>query len=214
MKMLRHYGKHPSPHEKATLKALVDAMIPKTPQTEKKQGDTKAVGAADYNMDEYQAQSLNQSLSITIFKIFFSIHLARATTKMLDIAAKQLIDMGENKEAVDFDILHKNGEFVAIAQSDRFRAITLLEQLKVNPVRLPIPFWNNRSLILSIIDSINVFSVLRYYSGWSQLGTPYVEMPEKCKTENLPESWRQIGYPGPSKGYHALRGYLVEKFTE
>ena len=84
----------------------------------------------------------------------FKIHLSKPTAKILNIADKQLIDKAENKEPINYSILYKDGEFAALAQGDCFRAIMLLEELKVNLKSLPIPFWNNWRFTNSIIKTM------------------------------------------------------------
>lgn len=214
MKVVKHHKKCSSLYTKATLKAFADAMIPEDIKPSNKHGNIQAFGAVEYNIDEYQAQSLNQSFTMSIFDLNIPIHLGRMTAKILDEAAKQLINTGENKEGINFTVLSEKGEFAALSPNDRFRAISLLERQKVNPMLLPFPFWNNHGLILSVINITSMFCTLGYYSGWSQFTNPCIETIENFKPENLPIGWRQVGYPGPAKGYHAMRGYLVDKFTE
>lgn len=46
-----------------------------------------------------------------------------------------------------------------------------------------------------------------YYSEWSGYGTTRLAPPNERKFEYAPISWKQVEYPGPSLGYHALRPY-------
>ena len=133
---------------------------------------------------------------------------------MLNIAARKLIDSEGNKELVNFTILLGEGAFAALSSNDRFRAITLLEQNKVDITLLPIPFYNNPGFILSLTGGIAMFATIGYYTEWSGYGSSRMDTPEKRKLEHFPVGWNQVGYPGPSKGYHAFRGYLEEKYTE
>lgn len=197
-----------------TFEALVAAVIPETSDLTGKQDHFQSYGALECNLHEYQIWSLDHSLSQTILKVGINVHLAKPTAKMLNIAAKQLINNAGNKEPINSLILCQGKEFVALSPSDRLRAIALLEQLKVNSLSLPLPFWNNPGLVLSIIGTIMMFSTIGYYSGWSGYGSSSLETPEKREVEDFPICWKQTGYPGPSKGYHSLRGYLIEKFME
>ena len=102
--------------------------------------------------------------------------------------------------------------FAAIDHSDRFRALTLLEQLNTYLADLPIPFQGNPELILYTTSSLNRFTMMGYYSEWSGYGSTRLESPNQRKLEYHPLSWKQIGYPGPSLGYRALRkGDLYER---
>jgi hypothetical protein len=212
--MLKYQSRSSLSHTKATFKALVDAVVPEIPETAEKQSSIHSFGALDYSIDEYQIWSLNNSLSLTIFRLFFKVDLAKPVAKMLDKAAKQLIKSEGNKEPIKYDILREKGPFAALAPNDRLRAITLLEQLKVNLFSLPIPFWNNPGFIVSTIDNIIMFCTIGYYSGWSGYSSTCTETPERRKVKQFPTCWKQVQYPGPAKGYHAFKGYLLYKFTE
>jgi hypothetical protein len=214
MKIMKLKQKQSRMHIKAVFKALVDAAIPRTCDPVEKNGDIQSFGALDSNVDEYHEWSLGRALSVNALKIDFTVDLAKPTVKMLDTAARLLIDTIGNHEPVNLDKLRQEGEFSALAPSDRFRAMLLLEQLKINPSSLPVPFWNNTGLVLHVITSLNFFNTFFYYSGWSELGSENIEITGKNKLEYSPVSWKQVGYPGPSKGYHAFRGYLNENFMK
>ena len=205
-------NKYILPQTQAAFKALVDAVVPVTPELTEEQGSIQSFGALDLRTDEYQIWSLDHYLSLNIIIKSFNIHLANATAEMLNIAAKQLLYIGGNKKPVNSAILPEKGTFAALAPSDRFLAITLLEQLDL--ASLPIPFRNYMGFVFTITVSITLLATIGYYTEWSGYGSTRMETPEKRKLEHFPTGWKQVGYPGPSKGYHALRGYLIEKFTE
>ena len=211
---IKNQSKYPLSNTKSTFNALVDAIIPMTPETSENQRSIQLYGALASHTDEYEIWSLDHILSLNITKLNFNIYLANATAKMLNIAAKQLIDSVGNKEPINFTILHEQGAFAALAPNDRFRVIALLEQNKVDITLLPIPFRNNPGFILSLTGGISMFATIGYYTEWSGYGSSRMNTPEKQKFEHFPIGWKQSGYPGPSKGYHAFRGYLVEKYTE
>ena len=50
-------------------------------------------------------------------------------------------------------------------------------------------------------------TMMGYYSEWSGYGSTRLDEPNQRKLEYYPISWKQVGYPGPSLGYHALRSY-------
>jgi hypothetical protein len=202
------------PHTNATFKALNDAVIPALPDLTQKQDPLQLSGTLEQRIDEYQIWELNHSLSQTMLKMVFNIRLAEPTAKMLDKAAKQLIKNQGHTETVNQIIFHDRGTFAALAPSDRLRALSLLEQLKVNPFSLPLPFFYNPGLVLSIVNTVIMLVTIGYYSGWTGYGSTILEAPEKRTIEYYPACWKQAGYPGPSKGYHGFRGYLIDKFAE
>jgi len=202
------------PQTQAAFKALVDAIVPRTPEFAEKQGSIQSFGALDLHTDEYIIWSLEHHLSLIIVIKDVHIHLANATAEMLNIAARQLIYSGGNKKPVNTDIDANEDTFAALEPSDRFRAIFLLEQLQVDLATLPIPFRNNKGFVLALTSVLTLLTTTGYYTEWSGYGSTRLETPEKRIIEHFPISWRQVGYPGPSKGYHAFRGYLFDKFTE
>lgn len=214
MKILKCQRKTSQLNTEVTFKALLDATIPRTTESVEKKDEIQSLGAVDLNTYKYQIWALDHCFYISIFKINFRIQLSESTAKMLDIAARKLMDKGENEESINYSILQKEGEFSALTTSDRFRAIMLLKEFKVSLSSLPIPFWNNWRYVNSILDAMIMYNTIGYYSGWLEEHLTSMESYEKQKTESLPLSWRQVGYPGPSNGYHALRGYMFEKFTE
>jgi len=201
-------------HTNATFRALNDAVIAEPLDLAQNQGPTPSSDTLEHSIYEYQIWELNHSLSQTIFKMVINIHLAKPTAKILDKAARQLIKNTGHKEPVNPTMLREAGTFAALAPSDRLRAVSLLEQLKVNPFSLPLPFFYNSGLVLSILGTVIMLTTIGYYSGWSGYGSTSLETPEKRKTEYYPACWEQAGYPGPSKGYHGFKGYLIDKFTE
>jgi len=64
-----------------TFKALVDAIIPRTPELAEEYGKIQYYGALDFQTDEYLILSLNNYYS----------PLAKPTAEMLDMAAEQLV---------------------------------------------------------------------------------------------------------------------------
>lgn len=212
--MIKNQSKYPLPRTKITFKALVDATIPKTPKLAENQGSIQLFGALDCNTHGYEIWLLNHFISLHTPISNFNIYLANATAKMLDVAAKQLITSKENKNSIEQKLFANKYIFASLAPDDRFRAITLLEELKVNPAHLPIPFYNNPGTIIAVTGAIIMFVTIGYYTEWSAYGSTSMETPNKRKIEHFPIGWEQVGYPGPSKGYHAFRGYLLEKFTE
>ncbi|AKL94680.1 hypothetical protein CACET_c12150 [Clostridium aceticum] len=190
------------PQTQETFKAFVDAIFPRTHE--------ESSGGLDLHTEEFLIWVLDHLLSLTIFKKNVNIPMANVTAEMLNIAAKQLIDKGENKKPVTPDIIQEKGVFAALAPSDRFRAISLLEELRLNLESLPIPFWNNSGVVLAITTVLTLLSTFGHYSEWCAYDSTKLETAENRIIQEFPATWKEVGYPGPSKGYRALRGYLLE----
>jgi len=178
-----------------TFQAFVDAIIPRTPGLAEEYGRIQFFGALDLHTDEYITLSLD----------YYYIPLAEITAEMLDVAAEQLVVMDGNNRLINFPKFMGGSAFAALEPSDRLRALTLLEQIHIYLADLPIPFRDNPELILYITSALNRFTMMGYYSEWSGYGSTRLATPNQRKLEYFPISWKQIGYPGPSLGYRALR---------
>ena len=189
------YQKESVKRTQETFQAFVDAIIPRTPGLAEEYGRIQFFGALDLHIDEYIYLSLN----------YYYIPLAEPTAEMLDVAAEQLVIMDGNNRLVNFSRFMGGSAFAAIDPSDRLRALTLLEQLNIYMADLSIPFQNNPELILYITSTLNRFTMMGYYSEWSGYGSTRLKTPNQRKLEYYPISWKQVGYPGPSLGYRALR---------
>lgn len=196
---------HPClPETRAVFKAFADMQIPKTYEMKNNNSELLS-GALNSEIYKYHIWSLNFQLTVSVFKKNIRVKLANSTAKMLNVSAGQLIVFNKNKDPINYYKLAKYGPFVALSSNDRYRAVNLLEKLDLDLSKLPIPFRNTPDLILSVLDAINLLTTLGYYHEWSGYGKTKTKMPAKRKLIYNPISWEQIGYPGPSKGYRALR---------
>ncbi len=176
-----------------TFKALVDAIIPRTPELAEEYGRIQYFGALDLHTYEFIILTLNN----------YYTPLANSTAELLDEAAEQVVFMEEPERLFNFSRLSGGGTFAALSPSNQFRALTLLEQGYLED--LPIVFYDNQGFVLSANIILNRNTMLGYYSEWFGYGTTRLETPNQRILEFYPLSWQQIGYPGPSLGYRALR---------
>lgn len=207
-------GKDVLPQSKAVFEALAETIVPHTDEVTEKQAADNNNGALELHTDQFQIYILNHFISLKLVLITVPFYLANITASLLNEAARQLILKGENKKPVDALAASEKGIFAALHTEDRCRSILLLEQLEVNLANLPIPFRNNPGAVLATISIITMLATSGYYSEWSGYGSSRLETPEEREMEQFPAIWRQIGYPGPSMGYHGYRGHLSDNFTE
>lgn len=205
---------HTLPQTKAVFEALADSIVPQGHDRIEGQAAIDTIGTLDLHPDQYQVYILNHYLSLKLILIHVHFGLANVTAKMLNEAARQLISAGRNENPVNPAIAAEKGIFAALHATDRCRAITLLEQLQADLANLPVPFRNNPGSVRAMISVITMLATNGYYSEWPGYGSTRLQSPEKRKIEQFPAGWKQVGYPGPSKGHHAFRGYLVDNFTE
>jgi hypothetical protein len=182
-------------HIMDTFKALVDAVIPRTPGLAEEYGKIQFFGALNLHTDEYLAITLNH----------YSIPLAEPTAAMLDTAAEQLVFLGKNNRLLDYSRYPGGGTFAALAPVDRFRALSLLDELKVDLSDLQYPYKDNPDFVITFTGALIRYTMMGYYSEWAGYGSTRLESPNDRKLEFYPLSWEQINYPGPSLGYRAVR---------
>ena len=187
---------------KATLMAFADAIIPST------------LGALDLQLDNYIIWTLDHFVAIEGDWGVKTVPLSSPTARILNIAALQLIISGNTKDSPNFFTYPDGGPFAALSPSDRFEAIRLLENLQVDLEVLPSPYRNNIGLINNIVTSLHQMVMFGYYSEWFSLGSTRLAYPENHRIERERFVWEKVDYPGPSYGYRAVRGFLVEKFSE
>lgn len=207
-------GKKTLPQTKTTFKALVKAIIPPTPSLTKNQPPPHVIGATELHVDEYLIYALDHYLALKIVFKNFNFYLANATAKLLNAAAGQLIAAKKNKKPADPAAVSEKGLFAALDPADRCRVIALLEQLQVDLGSLPVPFYNSPETVLAVISIVTMLITGGCYSEWPAYGSTRLAPPEQRRIENFPAGWKQTGYPGPAKGYHAMRSYLITEFTE
>jgi hypothetical protein len=189
-----------------TFKALVDAIAPKSSEL--------SIGALELHTEEYLIWTLNHIVTLVFVNKDINVPLANATAEMLNIAAEELIKKDEKEKSMDSVFISQKGTLAALEPSDRIRAIALLEERQIDLTILPFPFSKNQGFVLAITRLLTSLTTFGYYSNWSAYDTTRLETPEKRILEEFPAGWKEVRYPGPSKGYRALRGYLFDQFEE
>jgi hypothetical protein len=198
-------------HTLATFQALVDSIIPHTPNPSATFGDVQVLGALNLSVYEYIIWDLDYSLPIPIEQQMNLINktLSKSTAQLLDAAATQLIKTGKAKCPLNVWAFPGGGPFAALSRNDRLRAITLLEQLEMDLSSLDVPYQNNPGLIRNLIDAIHQLTLFGFYSEWPAYGTTKLFLPDYRQIEYFPIGWFQSNYPGPAFGYRDFRGFLV-----
>jgi hypothetical protein len=172
---------------KETFMALVDAIIPRTPELAKKYGEYMEYGALDQDTDEYNIMLLNR----------LYVPMANLIAELLDVLANQLMFVDNKSNQLN---LSNRGAFGRLNPVDRFRAMLLAEQLELEESELLIPFLNYPGVI-NLLTAQTRFTDLGYYSEWFGYGTTKFKEPNQRVLEFKPNSWQQVGYPGRSFSY-------------
>lgn len=203
------YSKHsshafPNQHTVTTFKALAQAIVPNTPMPQAEQ----TAGAVELGVHEYLIWELDHNLSLFIGYALAEIPLASATAMMLNAGAAQFIASGQAQDPQNLAVWG-GGPFAGLSPRDRIRVLAMLEQLNVDLGSMPPPYKDDGGLIKFIVDYLNRGTMFGNYSEWSAYGTTRLATPTRRRLEYFPIGWKQVGYPGVSKGYRALRGFLL-----
>jgi hypothetical protein len=200
------YAETADPHTIATFRALVEAIVPSTPAPTEN-GEIQKVGAVELYIHEFMIWELDHFLSLHFGLSLTVFPLSSPTAKLLQAGAIQLIVSGQVQAPLNFAV--PGNSFASLSSFDRIRTMATLEQLDVDLGSLPPPYQNDGGFVKFIVDYLNRATMFGYYSEWSAYVTSRLETPTERRLEYFPISWIQVGYPGVSQGYRALRGYLL-----
>lgn len=195
----------------ATFQAFVDAIIPYTPELATLLGSEHAISASSLHVEDYLIWNLNHFIE---GKNHNPYSLSEPTAYLLDTSALELLGKAWNYDVPNPHAFPNGGPFTILSPLDRLRAVSLLEEDKLNAAVFPGPYRHNAGLVKYMTALLIEFCLMGYYSEWSGYGSTRLAPPDARKLEYRPRSWKQVGYPGPSFGYTDFRGYEVTKFTE
>lgn len=192
-------------HTRGTFAALIDALIPETPELADR-GEEHVPGGLAVGLEDAVIERVNGFLETqgAAAAVSDTVPLAPAVATLLDLAAVELLC---RRRAADGlcrpDEEFSRGAFSRLSREDRLRALRLLEDDGVFP-RLTERF-DSASLgaIQFLASSMPILVEFVYYSETTS-----------GDDEARSQGWRQADYPGPSDGYPVLLGYEVEAFEE
>jgi hypothetical protein len=210
------------PHTQITFRAIVDAVIPETPNLETTLGPDHSPGGLAIGLDDFMIWYINNGFQLGFPYIGpqGNVSLADPVAQVLDAAALTILDRNENTTPPSndyaFDLLDTNdslyenniGPFARLSRTDRLRAIGILDEfeIEISPVDGEL-FEFDAGLIGQLVVG---FTEMIYYSEWARYDE-FDRPPSTRVYSNTPrdiQSWRQTDYPGVANGYAALRGYL------
>ena len=217
------------PHTHLTYSAIVDAVVPRTPDLRDDLGAEHVPGGLAVGLDAYLVTYAN-----TLFSGLGpagdrtgDLRLAEAVATIVEAAAAELVARGGNEEPPSpryvADLTDRSttlgdavdvaaaGLFPRLSRGDRLRALSLLDEKELDTAQLaddtPLPLVeSDGGLIPTLVVG---FSEVVYYSEW-QGYTDLTAPPSDREFTNDPaavQSWRQTGFPGFADGFTAFRGY-------
>lgn len=193
-------------YTQGTVAALVDAVVPETPEL-RDRGEEHAPGALAAGVDETVVEAFDNLQPVQEGPLaalgYDATPLSTLVALLLDFAALELLVRGDNERPRQSpDDEFAGGPFSRLAPRDRLRAVRLLEgqgALGTLEERL-----GDRVPALGVVQYLAAATVvvteLAYYSEWGDDGDP--------------QGWQQAGYPGPADGYAVSMGHEVEEFEE
>ena len=212
-------------HTAITFRAVVDAVIPATPELAAEYGPEHVPGGLETGLAEYLVSYVDHGFQLGLphFGPRGTIGLAKPVAKILDAAALKLILRGATEQPpgsehvwpliphdVDSPVptLRSAGPFARLSPADRLRAIAIIDDVDVSVARAEHELFEfDGGLVGQLVVG---FAKLIYYCEW-QGYDEYDKAPSERQFTDDPASiqgWRQTGYPGMANGYPALRGYL------
>lgn len=212
-------------HVEVTFRAIVDAVVPETPQLGDELGPEHTPGGLAVEMEEFLVAFVDD-----LFQFGFphvgtrgNLPLALPVAEVLDAAASALIARGDLESVPDVQravalldsddpsarrVKRVAGPFATLSRDDRLRALGILDEFEVTVS----PFGHGLfEFDAGLVGQLVIgFTEMIYYSEWSGYDD-FSRPPSDRSHPNDPaavQSWRQTGYPGFADGYAALRGYV------
>lgn len=212
------------PHTKATFRAVIDAVIPRTPELESELGTEHVPGGLENSIDLFMIKYINTLFSFGHPELgrLGNLRLAEILSVVLDLGASKLIFEGENEKPPKLsralDLLDEswweldlenlaNGPFALLSRTDRLRALGVFDDIEFDTSELPGPLIKGDGGLITQL--MVAFTEVVYYSEWEGYES-FAGPPGERGFTNDPsavQSWRQTGYPGITDGFAALRGY-------
>jgi hypothetical protein len=212
-------------HTVVTYRAVVDAVVPETPDLAADLGPEHVPGGLAVALDDFLVVYVNDLFQFGLphFGPQGNLPIAGPLAAVLDKAAIALVARGENDSDPSLDRVYallgpddpprqrvrkRAGLFAKLSRRDRLRAIGILDEFEIEVE----PFADALFEIdAGLVGQLAVgFAEMIYYSEW-QGYDEFTQPPSQRIHSNRPsavQSWRQTAFPGYADGYAALRGYV------
>lgn len=193
------------PHTLATWRAVVDAVVPRTPGLGEELGEEHVPGGLDVDLHVGLIEFVNSFISPEaaaprIAPTGETVPLSEAVAAALDAGAAELLARGGNRDDPDASGLDGGGPFASLSRRDRFRAMADMEE-------------QGGTYGGFVVALAAAFPAILYYSEWDGYVDFSASPSERTFTGEV-QSWTQTDYEGPTTGAAVLRGYELDEFEE
>lgn len=192
-------------HTHGTFAALVDAIVPETPELADR-GEEHVPGGLAVGLEDAVVERVNNFLETHggASAVTDTVPLAPAVATLLDIAAVELLVRRRAEDGLNTpDEGFSRGVFSRLSREDRLRALRLLEA---------------EGVFARLSDRYDAASLgaVKFIASSLPILVEFVYYSETTADENddLSLGWKQAGYPGPADGYRVGMGYEVTEFAE
>jgi hypothetical protein len=212
-------------HTLVTYRAVVDAVVPETPELADDLGPEHVPGGLAVALDDFLVVYVNDLFQFGLphFGPQGNLPIAGPLAAVMDKAALALVARGEDESGLSVDralallgpddppprrVRKRAGAFAKLSRRDRLRALGLLDEFEIEVA----PFEDTLFEVdAGVVGQLAVgFAEMIYYSEW-QGYDEFTQPPSSRVHPNDPaavQSWRQTDFPGYANGYAALRGYV------
>jgi hypothetical protein len=191
-------------YTRGTFAALVDAVVPETPELADR-GEEHVPGGLAVGLETAVIERVDNFLEThgAAAAVSDAVPLAPVVATLLDITAVELLVRRRTEDGLHTpDEECSRGVVARLARADRLRALRLLEDEGV--VARLADRYDSAALgvVQFLASSLPILIEFVYYS----------ELTGEDGDGSL--GWEQTGYPGPAEGYAVGMGYEIEAFEE
>lgn len=192
-------------YTRGTFAALVDAVVPETPELADR-GEQQVPGGLDAGLVDLLVEEVNGLQPVHGGPLaaagYETTPLAPVVAALLDAAALELLLRRRAAEGLRSpDVAYAGGPFSRLAPRDRLRAVRMLETEGVVPA------------LAERLD-VSGLGTVQYLAGALVALTETLYYGELTGNGETSQGWEQADYPGPTDGYAVVLGYELEAFEE
>lgn len=192
-------------YTQGTFAALVDALVPETPELESR-GPDHVPGGLEVGLETAVIDRVNNFVEAHGLAAVAgdTVPLAPVVAALLDAAAVELLVRRRAEDGLQSpSSAFASGPFSRLGREDRLRALRLLEAEGVVAALAERVDSASLGTVQFLASSLPILVEFVYYSE-ATAG------PDEARSQG----WRQADYPGPADGYPVMLGYEVDGFEE